>query len=330
MNNISRYKGKTVLVTGGAGFIGSNLVQKLLKQKIARIVIIDNFSSSTVQNIPSDPRIKLIRGTIINEKILSKAFDYEVDLVFHLAAQFANQNSVDHPVKDLHVNGLGTLMMLDRLKEMSVERFVYTSSSGVYGDAKGHPLDEQTSDLHLETPYQITKLLGEYYCDYFNMQYNVPTVNLRLFNVYGPGDLAGRYRNVIPNFLFWALTGNNITITGTGEETRDFTYIDDVIDGMLLAGFAEKAISESINIASGTETNIITLAKMINELTGNNKPISYQSRRDWDNVTRKRASIKKAINLLRYKPKTPLRSGIIKTITWFKKNFEKIRTFAAL
>ena len=325
---LQEYEAKTALVTGGTGCIGSNLTRALLKANAKRIIVIDDLSSSKKWNIPSDPRISLLKGSILDENVLAKAFSQKPDYVFHLAALFANQNSIDHPETDLMVNGLGTLKILQSSYSSKVEKFVFASSGcSVYGSQAPLPLKEDFVSLHLDTPYQITKLLGELYCNFFTDFYSLPVVKARFFNVYGPGEIPGRYRNVIPNFIYWALHRQPLSITGTGEETRDFTFVEDIVDGVLRAGAVPKAVGEAFNLASGKETKIIDLAKTINELTGN-KGIKFVEKRKWDKIVRRRASIEKARSLLGYEPKTRIRQGIKKTIDWFLQNREKIETSA--
>jgi len=182
--------------------------------------------------------------------------------------------------------------------------------------------------LHLDTPYQITKLLGELYCNFFHNYYGLPVVIGRFFNVYGPGEVPGRYRNVIPNFIYWALHHQPLPITGTGEETRDFTFIDDIVDGVLRAGVTSEAVAEAINLASETETKVIDLANMINDLTGNNNGVKFVGRRKWDKVIRRRASIEKARKILGYEPKIGIKEGLKRTVNWFLENRDKIEASA--
>jgi len=178
--------------------------------------------------------------------------------------------------------------------------------------------------LHLDTPYQINKLVGELYCNYFHNYYSLPVAIARYFNVYGPGEVPGKYRNVIPNFIWWAMNKQPLPITGTGEETRDFTFVDDIVDGTLRMGVVEEAIGEAINLASETETRVIDLANWINELTGNEAGMTYKPRRDWDKVVERRASIEKAGKLLGYEPKTDIKSGLRRTYEWILGNRERI------
>ena len=323
---LEHYEGKRILITGGAGCIGSNLTKALLKANPERIIIIDDLSASYEWNIPKDPKVVFIHGSILDEEKMKRAFSYKPHYVFHLAAHFANQNSVDHPETDLLVNALGTLKTLQYANLVEVERFVFASSGcSVYGSQTPLPLREDFVSLHLDTPYQINKLVGELYCNYFNDYYGLPVAIARYFNVYGPGEVPGKYRNVIPNFIWWAMNRQPLPITGTGEETRDFTFVDDIIDGTLRMGFVKEAVGEAINLASGTETRIIDLANWINELTGNSAGIIFKPRRDWDKAVRRRASIEKARKILGYEPKTDIKTGLERTYEWILKNKDRIK-----
>ena len=323
---LEHYEGKRILITGGAGCIGSNLTKALLKANPERIIIIDDLSASYEWNIPKDPKVVFIHGSILDEEKMKRAFSYKPHYVFHLAAHFANQNSVDHPETDLLVNALGTLKTLQYANLVEVERFVFASSGcSVYGSQTPLPLREDFVSLHLDTPYQINKLVGELYCNYFNDYYGLPVAIARYFNVYGPGEVPGKYRNVIPNFIWWAMNRQPLPITGTGEETRDFTFVDDIIDGTLRMGFVKEAVGEAINLASGTETRIIDLANWINELTGNSAGIIFKPRRDWDKAVRRRASIEKAKKILGYQPKTDIKTGLERTYKWILENKDRIK-----
>lgn len=323
------YEGKKVLVTGGAGCIGSNLTRALLRAKVEKIFVLDDLSSSKRWNVPDDPAVFFIHGSILDEEVLKRAFSGKPDYVFHLAALFANQNSIDHPETDLMVNGLGILKVLQHSHLNNVEKFIFASSGcSVYGSQAPLPVREDFVSLHLDTPYQITKLLGELYCNFFRNYHSLPVAITRLFNVYGPGEVPGKYRNVTPNFIYHALHNRPLPITGTGEETRDFTFVDDAVDGLLRAGVIPEAVGEAINIASETETKVIDLANMINELAGNKSGLKFVERRKWDKITRRRASIEKAKRILGYNPTTHIKQGIQRTVGWFRKNIEKIEADA--
>lgn len=222
-----------------------------------------------------------VKGNFLNDEVLKKIFKEKPDYVFHLAAHFANQNSVDNPETDLMVNGLGTLKVLPYAHLTGVKRFVYPSSGcSVYGLDSKMPFKEEDISISLHTPYQITKLLGELYTNYFHNLYALPIANARFLNVYGPGELPGKYRNVIPNFFYWAMNGLPLPITGNGTERRDWTHVDEIINGLLAMGIKEEAVGEAINLGSGTEHRVIDLANMVNELTGNKAGIKYIGRRN--------------------------------------------------
>jgi len=329
MNDYKKaYEDKKVLVTGGAGAIGSNL-SRALAELGAQVFILDNLSSAEQWNIPSLSNILFVEGDIRDEVKLKRVFFERPSIIFHLAAFFANQNSVDHPETDLEVNGLGTLHLLEYSVFTGVERFVYASSGcSIYGSSAPLPLTEEFMSMHLSTPYQITKMLGELYCNFFHNHYGLKVVKPRFFNSYGPGEVPGQYRNVIPNFIYWALKGLALPITGTGEETRDFTYVDDIVDGLLRAGAMESAVGQEFNLASGQETRIVDLANMINEATDNKAAISFAARRKWDTKSRLLASIDRAHELIGYEPKTGFEKGLQNTIQWFKDNWDKIEASA--
>jgi len=323
------YKNKMILVTGGAGAIGGNLVRVLAETGAKLVIILDDLSSSYKWNIPSLPNIMFVKGDITNDIDLKRVFNEKPGIVFHLAAFFANQNSVDYPEKDLWVNGFGTLKLLEYSKLAKVERFIYASSGcSIYGSGASLPLKEDFMSMHLSSPYQVTKMLGELYCNFFYHHYDFPVVKTRFFNSYGPGEVPGQYRNVIPNFIYWAMEGLPLPITGSGEETRDFTYVEDLVDGLLRAGYYEKAVGQEFNLASGKETKIIYLAKMINEAVSNKAGVKFVSRRKWDTKDRLLASIEKANKLVGYKPRTEFQQGLKNTIKWFEENWEKIEKSA--
>jgi UDP-glucose 4-epimerase len=322
------YTGKKILVTGGAGAIGSNLSQKLAELG-AMVIVIDDLSAAARWNVPSVPGILFTEGDILDEVKLKRVFFERPELVFHLAAFFANQNSVDHPERDLAVNGMGTLRLLEYSMLASVTRFVYASSGcSIYGSHAPLPLREGFMSLHLSSPYQITKMVGELYCNFFHSHYGLSVAKARFFNSYGPGEVPGQYRNVIPNFIYWALKGQPLPITGTGEETRDFTYVGDIVDGLLRAGYMEKAAGEEFNLASGVETSILNLANLVNQAVGNTADVQFVARRQWDTHSRRCASIDKARLLLGYNPSTPFQDGLESTVRWFYDNRENIEASA--
>jgi len=319
----------TVLVTGGAGAIGTNLVGALQSSDATKIVILDNMSSAYEWNVPRGPNIQLIKGDILDDKMLDKAFKTRPRIVFHLAAHFANQNSVDHPELDLMVNGMGILKVLERSRHAGVDRFVYASSGcGIYGNEVPMPFTEEYVSTQLYTPYQVTKMLGELYVNMYHNLYDLPIVNARFFNSYGPGEVPGKYRNVIPNFFYWAMRGEPLPITGTGEETRDFTYVGDIVNGLLACAVHDEAVGEAINLATSRETKILDLATWVNEMTRNEAGLVFRDRRNWDKKNRLLASIDKARRILRYEPKMEFKAGLQRVHGWFVKNWKRIEESA--
>ncbi len=321
----SEYEHVVVLVTGGAGCIGSNLCKKLAELNAERVIILDDLSSAYEWNIPKAKNIVFVNGSVLDDEMLKRVFKNKPDYVFHLAAHFANQNSVDNPETDLMVNGQGILKVLQYANLVGVKRFVYSSSGcGVYGLDSKMPFEEPDISISLHTPYQVTKLLGELYTNYFHNLYGLPIVNARFFNVYGPGEVPGRYRNVIPNFFYWAMNKQALPITGDGTETRDWTYVDDIIDGLLAMGIKEEAVGEAINLGSGEEHRVIDLASRVNARTGNEAGVMHVERRDWDVKHRLLSSIDKAKKLLGYEPQMRFEAGLDKMQAWFVENWENI------
>jgi nucleoside-diphosphate-sugar epimerase len=317
------YSGKRVLITGGAGAIGSNLSRALADLE-ASVVVLDDCSSAERWNLPKIAKITFVPGSVLDEEALKHVFSQKPQFVFHLAALFANQNSIDHPERDLMVNGLGSLKVMQYAQLTGVQKVVYASSGcSVYGKSP-LPLREDFVSLDLDTPYQITKMLGELYCNFFRNFYSLCVVRTRFFNSYGPGEIPGRYRNVITNFIYWALRGEPLPVTGTGEETRDWTYVADIVDGLLRAGILPQAVGQAFNLASGKETRVIDLATQVNELAGNRSGVVYLERRKWDTKTRLLASVEKAQRLIGYQPKTEFQVGLESTVQWFRENWSQI------
>lgn len=302
-----------ILITGGAGFVGVNLTNRLIKDGY-EVVVVDDLSSGYEQFIHSEAIF--IKGSIINDKTLSACFAHKPEYVIHLAALFANQNSVDHPDKDLSTNGLGTLKILEWSKKNNVKKVLYASSSCVYGDKE--IMDEGDRYFEPDTPYAITKLLGELYASFWATHHKLDVVSVRLFNVYGPGDFPGMYRSVVPNFIKMAINGESLIITGTGNETRDFCYIDDTVTGICKALFGATEAGSVFNIGTGKNTSIIKIANSINKYCNNKAEIIFQDRRDWDCVIHRRANIDKITSLLGFRAETKIDEGIRKTCDWVK------------
>jgi len=307
------------LVTGGAGFIGSNIVERLIKEGY-RVKVLDNFSTGRKENIAYLlDKIELIQGDIRDLETCRKAVK-GVDFVLHQAALPSVQRSIKDPFTTLQVNVLGTLNLLIASKEEGVSRFVYASSSSVYGDTPLLPKREDMATFPL-SPYAVSKLAGENLCLAFYKSYGFPTVSLRYFNVFGPRqDPKSEYAAVIPRFISLLLDDKRPIIYGDGEQTRDFTYVDNVVEANILATFVENIEGEVFNIAGGKSTSVNQLFQMIRQLLGTNIEPLYGPPREGE-VRHSLADISKAKSKLGYSPRIDLLQGLLQTIEYYKRNF---------
>jgi UDP-glucose 4-epimerase len=310
-------KNKKIVVTGGAGFIGSNLARYLSNQK-NQVVILDNLSTGHLENIQdliAVEKVEFINGSITELNILQdvfKGFDY----VFHEAALPSVPRSIKEPLLTNQVNIDGTLNVLVAAKETGVKKVIYASSSSVYGDTPTLPKNESMTPNPL-SPYAVSKLVGEYYCQVFTRVYGLPTITLRYFNVYGPHqDPASEYAAVIPRFITRLLDHQNIIIFGDGQQTRDFTFVADVVRANILA--AENRISGVFNAAGGKRITLNDLAQMIMMLCKNTVDIVYEDVRPGD-IKHSLADISKANKGFDYLPKYDINEGLKETIKWFQK-----------
>ncbi len=314
---MKNFKNSSVLVTGGNGAVGINLVNRLLDFG-AKVIVLDDFSQSKKTNLNFSKNLTIIKGSITNTKILEKAFSKKINYVFHLAARFANELSIKDPLEDLHVNVQGTLQVLLYASKQKLKRFVYSSSSSLYGNQKSI-INEKTVP-NPSTPYAVSKLTGEYYCKAMHELYGLDYTILRLSNSYGPFDPPGKYRNVIPNFLQSALLNKDIIITGTGNETRDFTYINDTVKGILLAASSKNGKNEIFNLGTGKETSIKEIANLIINISNSKSKIVFKPQRSFDHINKRRMNISKARKLIGYNPTINVKDGLIKTHKWFLEN----------
>jgi nucleoside-diphosphate-sugar epimerase len=300
-------KTKTLII-GGAGAIGSYL-SKELSENNHDVTIIDNLSSGHYELI-KDLNVSFIKHDIVEPITMEP--DFEV--IIQAAAFFANQNSVEHPIDDLRTNGIGMINCLEFAKEnRDLKKFIYLSSSCVYGNKYNQ--SENAKIEILDTPYAITKYIGEKYCEYYNENYKIPIIVLRLFNSFGPGEIPGKYRNVIPNFIEDIINNNHITITGSGEETRDFTSVKDIVQAILLS--IEYQISFDIfNVGTGIETSINEIALILESISNKRIIIEKKDRRVWDSISRRKANIEKIHNLLGYISHTTLDRDLKETFEW--------------
>jgi len=273
-------KDRTVVVTGGAGFIGSNLVEALSKKN--QVIVVDDLSTGNIENIQNlinSHSITFVKGSVTNIDLLQRAFK-NVDYVFHQAAMVSVSLSMKYPVLTHDVNVNGTLNVLIAARDNNVEKVVFASSCAVYGNQSDLPIKETTPHNPL-SPYATSKIMCENYCQNFTELYNLSTTSLRYFNVYGPRqNPAGEYAAVIPKFIIRALNGKPLVIFGDGKQTRDFIFINDVIEANILAA---KSSSDGVfNIGNGTPISINEVAKLVMKITGTDLDIIYSDVRQDD------------------------------------------------
>ncbi|MGD2253161.1 MAG: NAD-dependent epimerase/dehydratase family protein [Anaerolineales bacterium] len=333
------FAGTSILVTGGAGFVGSNLVRTLLEADVEAIHIVDNLLSAERSNIPDDPRIRFTEGSIADEGVLGRLTD-EHDFIFHLSTFHGNQNSIHDPLADHQNNLLTTLKLMERIKGFGrLSKLVYSGAGcavaeKTFDKARATKEDAPIS-LQMDSPYSISKIVGEYYAVYYHARHGLPTVRARFQNVYGPGEILGAgkwrgtpatvWRNVTPVFVYKAITGQPLPVEGKGEATRDLIYVGDIVEG-LLACAARGEPGDVYNLASGVETSILNLATMINQMTGNQAGIEWKPQRDWDRSGRRFGDPTKAKKDLGFAARTGIREGLTRTIAWTRENLSLIQS----
>ena len=334
---MSDFNGQKILVVGGAGFVGSNLVKQLLASAPREVVVIDNLLSAERANVPDDPRVTFHEGSITDDRLLSELHD-DFDYIFHLATFHGNQSSIADPLADHENNTLTTLKLLDRIKEFTnLKRVVYSSAGCTVAEKTFDEAQATTEDspvsLYLDSPYQISKIIGELYSNYYFKQHGVPVVKARFQNVYGPGEIlgAGRWRgtpatvwrNVTPTFIYRALKHMPLTVENEGIATRDFIYVDDIVRGLMLCATAGKS-GEVYNLASGQEQSIKELATQVNALTGNPAGVTLLPKRDWDNSGKRYGSTEKAETELGFHAAVGFADGLRSTVDWTQRNIDLI------
>lgn len=332
------FEGSNVLVVGGAGFVGSNLCHALLQFEPGRITVIDNLLSADISNVPEASNVKFVLGSITQASIL-ESLPKDVDYVFHLATYHGNQSSIANPLADHEHNTLTSLKLFDRLRHFSkLKSVVYASAGCTVADKTFERAHATTEDapvsLYLDSPYQISKIIGELYGNYYFTQYGLPIVKARFQNVYGPREILGAgqwrgtpatvWRNVTPAFVYKALHREALPIENGGVATRDFIYVDDIVAGLLRCAMLGQR-GGVYNLASGVETSIKELAELINELTGNGTPPVVAPRREWDRSGKRFGSTEKAERELGFKAMIGLREGLTRTSEWTRQNMAIIQ-----
>lgn len=329
----NNFNGRKVLIVGGAGFVGSNLAKSILKDSPSKIIIVDNLLSASIHNIPEDKNVEFILGSIIEDKILNQ-IPTDVDFIFHLATYHGNQSSIADPIADHSNNTFTTLKLLEKAKEyIDLKAMVYSSAGctvakKTFDDVEATSEDDSVS-LYLDSPYQISKIIGEFYGNYYFMRHKIPFVKARFQNVYGPGEILGAgqwrgtpatiWRNVTPTFIWNALNKKPLPVENGGIATRDFIFVDDIVEGLIACALRGKP-GGIYNLASGVETSIRELAELINNLTQNSANFDLKPARDWDRSGKRYGNIEKSYKELGFKASTSMREGLEKTINWTIKN----------
>jgi UDP-glucose 4-epimerase len=315
-NILEKYKGEKVLVTGGAGFVGSNLV-KYLVELGADVDIVDDLFTGNLDNLKDISSYHFIKGDVRDE--ISSIVKYSY--IFHLAARNIII-STKNPKEDYSVNIGGTLNLLDYLKNHrnNLKKFVYTGSVSIYGNPKRLPINED-DNINVLSPYSVSKLGGENYTKIYYENYELPTTVVRYSNVYGINQTPKNpYCGVIGKMIQSVSKSESPAIHGDGEQTRDFTYIEDAVTATLYAGISEKAIGDDFNIGSGIETSVNKLVDTIIKIYEKDKiSPEYIDKRDIDNIRRRVVSIEKIRSKLRWTPFYTLENGLRKTIDWYEK-----------
>lgn len=336
------FTGSRVLVVGGAGFVGSNLVHKILEQGPKQIIIVDNLLSSDVANIPSDPCVSFVFGSIAEDRILAELPD-DLDYTFHLACFHGNQSSIADPMADHDNNTLTSLKLFNRLKEIKhLKKLVYAAAACAVAektfDTPTATTEDQPITLYHDSPYSISKIIGELYGNYFYERHQLPFVKARFSNVYGPREILGAgqwrgtvhtvWRNVTPTFIWRSLQGEALPLDNGGHASRDFIFVEDMARG-LMACALKGSVGEVYNLATGKETTILDLATLINEFTGNTTSLDLRPARDWDRSGKRFASTDKAEHELGFTSQVDIREGIRRTAEWTKSNKELIQSSIA-
>jgi UDP-glucose 4-epimerase len=311
-----RFSGVKVLVTGGAGFVGSNLVNLLVNEG-ANVTVLDDFYTGKVENLARvDGKYHLVKGSV-TDKELVHSLVFNSDFIFHLAARNIIA-STKNPYEDYQTNIGGTLNILLAAREFHSKRVIYTSSVSVYGNPRYLPINED-DNISLLTPYAVSKHSGEGYCQAFYESYGTPVVVVRYSNVYGTmQDPDNPYCGVVAKFMQKARAGIPLEIHGDGQQTRDFTFVDDAIEATVEASLCSKAEGEIFNIGTGIETDINSLARTILDLYHLDLDPIHIDRRDIDNIRRRVVNIEKIRRVIRWTPKYTLKEGLARTLSWFQ------------
>lgn len=327
----SELRNKSVLIIGGAGFVGSNLARILLENtKDISITVVDNLLSSEKENLPNGIK-QFYKGSVTDDNILSQLKD-SFDYIFQLATYHGNQSSIHNPLADHANNTLTTLKLYDHIKHFKhITKIVYSSAGcsvakKSFEEAKA-TTEEDPIEIKQDSPYSISKIIGEFYSAYYYNQHQLPIVRARFQNVYGPGEVLGAgqwrgtpatiWRNVTPVFIYKALHQQPLPVENNGTTSRDFIYVDDICKGLIRCALYGKS-GDVYNLASGKEITILELARLINELTNNPAGINFLPKRTWDNSGKRFGSTLKSSREISFKADVAIQNGIPYTIEWTK------------
>lgn len=331
------FKDQRVLVVGGAGFVGSNLCYRLLKDRPQLVCIVDNLLSADISNVPTAENVQFILGSIADDRILQQ-LPMDFDYIFHLSTYHGNQSSIADPIADHQHNTLTTLKLCEHYKQAkSLKKLVYAAAGCTVAkktfDATEATHEEASISLYLDSPYQISKMIGEFYGNYYFLRYQLPFVKARFQNVYGPREILGAgqwrgtsatvWRNVTPTFVWRALHSQPLPLEKGGVATRDFIYVDDIVEGLIAC--ALKGENGGVyNLASGEETSIKRLAELICQHTGSGASAVVAPTREWDRSGRRFGNTDKAETELGFSAKVDLETGLKKTIDWTRTHYKTI------
>ncbi|MBK9270424.1 MAG: NAD-dependent epimerase/dehydratase family protein [Saprospiraceae bacterium] len=336
---MSLFENKKILIAGGAGFVGSNLTRAVSQQSPSQIFVVDNLLSSEKENIRDIANVEFIQASIADDAVLHRLYEVGVDFIFHLATYHGNQSSIHDPIADHNNNLITSIKLFDKFKnDARVQKIVYSAAGCAVAEKlvteASATVEEDIVSLKMDSPYSISKIVGEFYAVYYHKQHQTPIVRARFQNVYGPGEVLGAgqwrgtpatvWRNVTPTFVYKALNGMALQLENAGSGSRDFIFVEDIVYGLIACAEFGTA-GEVYNLASGKETTIKEWAELILDLTESSSHLEILPKRDWDTSIKRFGSTVKSKEQLHFEAKTQAVEGLRKTIQWTEANMEFIQ-----